>query len=208
MMKISRSLWLLARSKRSHRPGGWWSRRSARLLLSSAQLAMNAIFFASKRAFHGVLRVTRKPLKSLGLTAARFDLLYALMAGRSEDLIVNGRLQSDLRRMLGVSASVISRMLQSLERLGLVGRERPAQGGDRRQRLVRLTAAGIECIAAAHKKLVRAAKRLVYEAICFGKHRDPGAQFVHMAQLESYLRAMRTHYGDTASLAYPWHPDD
>jgi DNA-binding MarR family transcriptional regulator len=180
----------------------------ARWLLSFTPLAMNAIFFASKRAFHGVLRVTRRPLKSLGLTAARFDLLYALMRGRREDLAVTCTLQSNLRRTLGVSASVVSRMLQSLERLGLVSRERPVYGCDRRQRLVTLTAAGLECIAAAHKMLVRAAKRIVYEAICLGKHRDAGARFAHMAQLESYLRAMRTHYGDTASLLYPWHPDD
>jgi DNA-binding MarR family transcriptional regulator len=169
---------------------------------------MNAIFFASKRAFHGALRVTRKPLMSLGLTAARFDLLYALMRGRGKDIVAHCTLQSDLRRTLGVSASVVSRMLQSLERLGLVSRERPQHAGDRRQRLVTLTTAGIERVASAYKMLVRAAKRLVYEAICFGRHNDPGARFVHMVQLESYLRGMRTHYGDIASLSYPWHPDD
>jgi DNA-binding MarR family transcriptional regulator len=169
---------------------------------------MNAIFFASKRAFHGVLRVTRKSLRGLGLTAARFDLLYALMPSRGEDLTIRAKLQSSLRRILGVSASVVSRMLQSLEKLGLVTRERPARRGDRRQRLVRLTAVGIECITAAHRMLLRAAKRLVCEAICFGKHRDARARFIHMAQLESYLNAMRAHYGDSARLSYPWHPDD
>jgi DNA-binding MarR family transcriptional regulator len=176
------------------------------VLLSAA--AMNAIFFASKRAFHGVLRVTRKPLKSLGLTAARFDLLYALMPRKGEEPIVNGKLQSNLRRLLGVSPSVVSRMLKSLENLGLVSRKCPANGPDRRQRWVSLTTAGIECIVAAYKMLVRASLRLVHEAICFGKHREEGARFIHMGQLESYLNAMRTYYGDAARLFYPWHLDD
>ena len=39
---------------------------------------MNAVLFGLKRAFHGTLRVSRSTLKNCGLTAARFDLLYAL----------------------------------------------------------------------------------------------------------------------------------
>jgi hypothetical protein len=42
---------------------------------------MNAIFFGLKRAYHGTLRITRSALASLGLTAARCDLLYALDRG-------------------------------------------------------------------------------------------------------------------------------
>ena len=38
---------------------------------------MNAIFFGLKRAYHGTLRIYRRALANLGLTAARFDLLYA-----------------------------------------------------------------------------------------------------------------------------------
>jgi DNA-binding MarR family transcriptional regulator len=168
---------------------------------------MNAIFFSSKRTFHGVLRVTRRPLRGLGLTAARFDMLYALMSGRSNPT-GNGTLQSDLRRSLGVSASVVSRMLVSLEKRGLVARSRLEQGQDRRQRWVRLTACGLQRIASAFKMLRRASWRLVHEAICFGKHRDPSARFVHTEQLESYLSQIRGHYGDSATLHYPWHPDE
>jgi DNA-binding MarR family transcriptional regulator len=169
---------------------------------------MNQIFFASKRAFHGILRVTRKPLASLGLTAARFDMLYALMSGDGADPIRHGMLQSALRRRLGVSASVVSRMLASLENRGWVTRCRREQCNDRRQRLVTLTAAGLQCIATAFKMLRRASWRLVHQAICFGKHREPSPQLVHSDQLESYLCAMHAQYGDTATLYYPWHPDD
>ena len=171
-----------------------------------ARRRVNQIFFASKRAFHGILRVMRKPLLSLGLTAARFDLLYALMAdGTAVGL---GRRQSELRRSLGVCGSVVSRMLTSLEKLGWVTRSRFEPCADRRQRWVTLTDTGLKCITAAFRMLRRASWRLVHEAICFGKHRDPSAQFEHTEQLESYLREMRLLYRDTATLAYPWHPDD
>ena len=170
---------------------------------------MHAIFFGVKRAFHGALRVTRKPLQSFGLTAARFDLMYALLLHDPIDRSCGVRMrQSELRRSLGVSASVVSRMLQSLERLGLVARRRP-EHGDRRQRQLSLTERGRACIVDAYRALLRAARRLVHEAICFGRHRDPSQQFVHLDTLESYLSAMRRQYGDRATLYYPWgHPDD
>ena len=167
---------------------------------------MNAIFFACKRSFHGILRVTRRPLASLGLTAARFDLLYDLLS--REHLIPSCTRQSDLRRRLGVCASVVSRMLASLEARGWVTRERLPQGHDRRQRWVTLTAAGRQRITTAFQMLRRASWRLVHEAICFGRHRDRSSRFIHSQQLESYMRAIRMEYGDTAILSYPWHPDD
>jgi DNA-binding MarR family transcriptional regulator len=167
---------------------------------------MHAIFFATKRAFHGVLRVTRKPLESVGLTAARFDLMFALL---QSDLQVRYPVhQSEMRRRLGVSAPVVSRMLGSLEAMGLVSRRRP-EYGDKRQREIRLTDAGLQCIRAAHRMLTRAVRRLVHQAICFGKHRDKSARFLHIFGLDAYLRSMREHYGDAATLTYPLgHPDD
>ena len=74
------------------------------------------IFFGLKRAHHGTLRITRKLLAAFGLTAARFDLLYAVKKER------RGILQSALRKVLGVSRATVSRMLASLEELGLVRR--------------------------------------------------------------------------------------
>jgi DNA-binding MarR family transcriptional regulator len=99
---------------------------------------MNANFFGLKRAFHGTLRITRRALAKLGLTAARFDLLYALPHDpRRYD---GGTWQSALRRTLGVSRPTVSRMLVSLEGLGLVGRERARDDG--RQYVVKLTSRG------------------------------------------------------------------
>ena len=82
-------------------------------------VAMNAIFFGLKRAYHGTLRIYRHALARQGLTAARFDLLYAAREYRR-----HGVRQSSLRRALGVSAPTVSRMVASLEALGLLRRER------------------------------------------------------------------------------------
>jgi DNA-binding MarR family transcriptional regulator len=160
---------------------------------------MNAMFFGAKRAFHGTLRILRKPLRSLGLTAARYDMQYVLMQGTT--------LQSELRRELGVCRSVVSRMLRSLEELGWV--TRTVKRKDTRQRRVKLTQAGLQCIRTAYNVLARASMRLVYIAICPWANRDREKQLDHMFTLESYFDAIRYHYGDTATLYYRWgHPDD
>src|SRR5579871_1292249 len=105
---------------------------------------MNAHFFGTKRAFHAILRITRKPLASFGLTAARYDMLYAIYGGvpkpESESSYYLTE-QGELRRKLGVHKSVVSRMVRSLEEIGLVARRRGYR--DRRRRWVELTKAGI-----------------------------------------------------------------
>jgi len=169
---------------------------------------MNAITFGTKRAFHGFLRVTRRPLQGMGLTAARFDLLSVLVKAGRPDGRLSGVRQSDVRRILGVTAPVVTRMLRALEGLGLVARWRELEW-DRRQIRVALTEAGERCIQWARKIMQRAMRRMVYEAICFGRSRNRDARLRHMETLESYLWALRERFGDTAGLYYPWgHPDD
>ena len=168
---------------------------------------MNAIFFGTKRAFHGALRVMRRPLLSFGLTSARFDMMYTLLRGGHDALSpVVATMQSRLPRILGVSPSVVSRMLRSLEQLGLVQRRRSY---DRRRNEVRLTERGAACVRAAYQALRRAAQRVVYMAICYGAHRDKEARFWNMLALDDYLTSIRSLFYDTATLHYPWgHPDD
>jgi DNA-binding MarR family transcriptional regulator len=169
---------------------------------------MNAIAFGTKRAFHGFLRVTRKALASFGLTAARFDMMSALLFGdRPDPNVTRSIMQSELRRKLGVTSPVVTRMLRALEILGWVARRRYEH--DRRQRVVELTASGEECIRRARGMLLRGVQRVVYQAICFGGHRDPDQRLIHMSTLESYLDVLRRDFGDKAVLYYPWgHPDD
>jgi DNA-binding MarR family transcriptional regulator len=167
---------------------------------------MHAIAFGTKRAHHGFVRITRKALASVGLTAARFDMMHALAGRGRKGHGAPCVLQRELQRQLGVTASVISRMLKALERLGFLRRFRAS---DRRQRIIELTERGMECIRAARRMLLKGVHRLVCVAICFGRHRDANERFWKMAALESALNALRRDFGDTARLYYPWgHPDD
>ncbi len=169
---------------------------------------MNAIAFGTKRAFHGFLRITRKALADMGLTAARFDMMSAILADGRDAARHRGVTQSELRRRLGVTAPVVTRMVKALAALGLVERLRKDYE-DRRQRWVRLTEAGEKCILQAQKLLLKPVRRLVFQVICFGRHRDRDQRFVHTNALERYLNALRRDFGDRANLYYPWgHPDD
>jgi DNA-binding MarR family transcriptional regulator len=179
--------------------------KRARGVLKTAP--MNAAAFGAKRAFHGFLRVTRKPLASVGLTAARFDMLYVLFSRAGADRCRPAIAQRELRAALGVCASVVSRMVRALERLGLLIRRRSLYDG--RQIDLSLTLRGWARIHAARRWLLRGMQRIVLEAICFGRHTDPMECLEHMERLESYLSALRSHFFDRATLYYPWgHPDD
>jgi DNA-binding MarR family transcriptional regulator len=175
---------------------------------------MNAILFGLKRAFHGTLRVTRKMLSRLGLTAARFDMLYALPhRARSAG---KGMRQSALRRQLGVSRPTVSRMLASLEELGLVVR-RP-DSIDRRQIFVALTKAGRVLIREAIHVFIRSGyiQLAVDTALC-AEAGEPATRncwydesecLTAMDTLDGLLSKVRREFGDFATLYYRWHPDD
>jgi DNA-binding MarR family transcriptional regulator len=168
---------------------------------------MNAITFGTKRAFQGFVRVTRKQLMEFGLTAARFDLLSAIFTTERDNRSWAGVRQSELRKMLGVTAPVVTRMLRALKALGWVQRWRDYL--DRRQIRVALTKEGKRRIRRARKAMLPAVKTMVYRAICFGQHRSANARFRHMAKLDGYLEALRERFRDKARLCYPWgHPDD
>jgi DNA-binding MarR family transcriptional regulator len=172
-------------------------------------VAMNAIYFGAKRVFHGFLRITRKPFQSNELTAARFDLMVMVHKHYSSESTKGRALfQSEVWRKLGVTPGVVCRMMRSLEELGLIRRRVPARGGDRRQRQVALTERGYRCFREAYRMVVRWVQRFVYEVICYGKHRDAGERFWHMAALESYHNVLRRYSRDTAKLVYEWgYPD-
>jgi DNA-binding MarR family transcriptional regulator len=166
---------------------------------------MNVFFFGFKRAFHGTLRLMRKPLRSFGLTSARFDLLYALRSPDQEGY-ATGPTQSELRKLLGVTASVVSRMLRSLETLGLVARERG--GADRRTKRVTLTDRGKACVEQAYRALRHASCRLVNLALGVRRHAGKNRFSLPALLLEDFLGGLRAFCADSATLYYPWHPDD
>jgi DNA-binding MarR family transcriptional regulator len=162
---------------------------------------MHRVFFGLKRAHHGVLRIMRPTLAAMGLTAARFDLLYAV---RERE----GLRQIQLCRALGVSGPTVSRMLASLEELGLV--ERDTSCGDFRQRFVYLTDEGRRRMRKAVRQIMRwgAAQLTIDSALCPDQWGDETACSRARQALETPLKAMREAYGDVANLYEPWCPDD
>jgi DNA-binding MarR family transcriptional regulator len=169
---------------------------------------MHTIPFNAKRTFLTFLNQTRKLHASFGLTPARFDLLYAI--GRpGPDTAFGGpsELQSVIRKKLGVSASVVSRMLDALERRGLVVRER--DWPDRRQRVVRFTRRGAEVMREALRIVLRSVRALYARAIGLGTRPHPDRLFEKTLWLESWLELLRHQLCDRATLVYAWgHPDD
>ena len=161
-------------------------------------------FFGLKRAWHSTLRVTRHAYAAAGLTAARFDLLYWL-----EPRTLFPPTQAMVRRALGVSRTTVSRMLKSLEELGLVSRQRDHP--DRRQLTVRLTPQGLARVRWAIRRFIRsgAAKLAVDSALAGERWHDEGRACFHaMEYFESFIRGIRKTFGDSATLYYRWHPDD
>jgi DNA-binding MarR family transcriptional regulator len=170
-----------------------------------ARRLMHAIFFGLKRAFHRTLAVARPMLRPFGLTPARFDMLYAIHGIHLPDC--HFATQRSLRDRLGVSAPTISRMLKSLEELGLVTRRRCE--GDTRQRMVSLTEKGVEWLESAMRECIDSGRAQL--TVDCGVSKEPTSDHVSLLDgdhLETILYRIRHNYWDVASLHYPWHPDD
>jgi DNA-binding MarR family transcriptional regulator len=171
----------------------------------AADARMHAAMYGLKRAYWGSLGTTRKRLKEMGLTAARFDLLYVLRQN-------HGPLrQRSLTRTLGVTHPVVSRMLKSLGILGLTKRER--RRGDRRQWMVSLTPSGRALINQASFEFIfrRRAALIVEEGLCPNMPRDDNrateAMF-RMNHLDMLLNDLRYAFRAGGTLYYRWSPDD
>lgn len=160
---------------------------------------MHAILFSLKRAFHSSLRIPRRVTRLHGLTPARFDLLHLV---HSWQLDVP---QAELRKALGVSRATVSRMLRSLEELGIVRRRRAL---DRRTRDVSLSDYGRTLFRRAARELWGSGLVDLFVESIASWHKDPNRIFRNMCTLESHLDHIRDTARDTATLYYPWHPDD
>jgi DNA-binding MarR family transcriptional regulator len=110
---------------------------------------METMIFGVKRAFYATWNITRPVLADFGLTPARYDVLYAIVDADTQYGVCP---QRKLWKALGVARSTMSKLLRSLEELGLVRRERWSI--DRRQRYVSLTALGRLRLQRAHRSLV------------------------------------------------------
>ena len=165
---------------------------------------MDNILFSLKRAFHKSVAFGRSILRHHGLTPARFDLLYLLFAPEGP---FGSLRQSKLRRMLGVAAATVSRMLDALEDLGLVTRWREIT--DRRQRNIRLTEKGWRTIRRAiHQTITNGSVPFAVDNIITRRWWEDPETFTNRDLVASKLDYMRAQLGDSATLYYPWHPDD
>jgi DNA-binding MarR family transcriptional regulator len=141
----------------------------------------------------------------MGLTAARFDLLYTLLEYRVP--IAQWRIV----RQLGVTPPVVSRMVKSLRMLGYVRQQR--NKGDGRGRLVALTDLGRSKIRRGVLVFIRRrrADLLVERGLCPGmplcREREDAA-FERMGELEWLLDKLREGFCAGGKLYYPWHPDE
>ena len=143
----------------------------------------------------------RHALARHGLTAARFDMLYAVR--ERGDLP-----QCELRRALGVSGATVSRMVTSLVELGLLARKTTSE--DLRLRIVRLTKAGRRCIGKAIRRFITwgAAQLAVDSALCPARWHDAKRCARAQHRLERPLDRIRRAYRDVANLYRPWSPED
>jgi DNA-binding MarR family transcriptional regulator len=158
---------------------------------------MHTIPFSLKRTFHGFLRVLRPWFRHFTLTPARFDLLYAIQRdGRDR------KLQSEIRNILGVCASTVSRMIDSLVDLGFLRREEDRI--DRRERIVVLTPLGAATLRRAIEETIpQLAQHIVDCAFVMAWHpyRDDIVP-ADLTLLERALARAREQLCDTATLRF------
>jgi DNA-binding MarR family transcriptional regulator len=163
---------------------------------------MHTVVFHMKRAFQSTLRVTRPLFQELRITPARFDMMRTLERGE--------RFQTDLLRVLGVSAMTVSRMVRALERLGLVVRRTPYF--DRRRRIVELTDEGRALLRRASRLIVWSGtvERLLLDELAPDRRMHRELRRIHAFDgMDRPLWVLARGFGDTAWPPYPpWHPDD
>ncbi len=162
---------------------------------------MHPLSFQIKRAHHRVIALGRQVLRKFALTPARFDLLgIVYKRWMFQKRLYDAPAQTDLCRLLGVTAPTVSRMVRSLEVLGIVRRFRNPV--DRRTKQVALTDEGLELFRKAHEHAFANSRfELAYQS-AFGK---PSAVLEHaVIRLKHGVRVIAKAFGDTSTLSYDW----
>ena len=166
---------------------------------------MHALFFSIKRAHHSALANLRDVIRlfrgrRLGITPARFDMLYAI----NRELVCQRR----LCEILGVTAPTVSRMAKSLQKRGLISRTRSAR--DRRRFDLRLTEEGAKLFAKAVSVALESGvvDRLARATVVLDLYGGLSAAR-ELADFRTLLRRARRRLNDGAEVLYPWaFPDE
>ena len=155
---------------------------------------MHEMFFGIKMVHLRILDWGRPRLRKYRLTPARFDMMCVIDGYEHE-----GIPQRNLQYLLGVSGPTVSRMLQSLEVLGFVERERMRDGRCLR---VRITDLGIEHLDAAYVAL-DISGLVRQRALCpFLPDQDTAER--ELKALRRCLSKIRRAYGDITPFEEPW----
>jgi len=163
---------------------------------------MHFVLFGFKRAHQATLRVTRPILRAYGLTPARLDLLAVL---HERELSYIQLFQTGVRRILGVSAPTVCRMLQALERLDLVTRARVPR--DLRQRRVLLTDRARELLRTILDTHVRSGAMVQHVHAALARHpsaRPPLSLRRELKRVEDLCARVLCNLRDTAVIWEPW----
>jgi DNA-binding MarR family transcriptional regulator len=110
--------------------------------------------------------------------------------------------QSEVRKQLGVSAPVVSRMVRSLVARGWVRQSRDDY--DKRQRTLELTEEGIAALLAAFRQVGRFAMRLLIRTFCGQRDRRWADRSEAMQRADSFFTRLRWACGDTGRVGYSW----
>jgi DNA-binding MarR family transcriptional regulator len=157
---------------------------------------MHYLPFAFKRAHYASLRATGPFATHFGLTPARFDLICCALKLQQDAY------QANIARSLGVSQVTISRMLQAMERRGLIRRVRI--DGDEKKWLVRLAKAGRRCFFLVLRRLQRRPLQRLFLStarnILGGTY---GEMLVALTGYAGVLRRGAHDLGDTSTFNHP-----
>jgi DNA-binding MarR family transcriptional regulator len=156
---------------------------------------MHRVFFSVKRVHLRVVEESKVLLRRFGITPARFDLLRVVDAHEPHAVE-----QSMICRLLGVSATTVSRMLIALEKLGFI--ERTHVEGDRRRLLVRLSDDGWNRLDEAIVACLCSFKADLMAWQGVGGERTLAVKRLRL--LQKHLNAMRRAYRDGAPFVDPW----
>ncbi len=157
---------------------------------------MHPIFHSFKRLYWSSMRFARDWADEYGITPARFDVLIIIAQGNG------GIAQGDIHRRLDVTAPVISRMLDSLEELGLVvTRPHPKDG---RMHWILLTEKGRSLLRIAVRELLYEGftERCLWMLVAPDATRHRAVERA-MRHAREWMRRQRRYLVDTSTHQYP-----
>jgi len=155
---------------------------------------MHQVLFSLKRADQCSRALQRRLLGPFDITHARYDLLFIVFNRRHRDW--RDTYQSHLRRLLGVTAPTVCKMLKSLEALGFVTRRRSEF--DRRQVYVVVTKKAKHLLRRVRKKVIKPA--ILWLALYMALSRTAK----DMRRLKALADVFRKGLGDPATYDFPW----